>query len=883
MVSPLERIGSLIVGLNNAGIGLEAALSYAEDDARAFSEYIRAAWPASQTECNIALYGKAVTCNAIHASLADLRERGPFDLFFLYFAGHAAEDGAGQIRFLTADEATEDQIYPAQFDKLIETIPASRLLLFFDSCYAERLLHEMAFFTRLDNALARLYVCSSRGGQYTWEDDVCRHGVFSAFLLDALNTGVLPPVGTLRTSVSVDRELFPYLCEQVPLYVYSHKNGEEQEPVKGGIARTDVLLPVGNSLRSGEDLTVLGVIRRRLRRAATVAATTLLLAYLFVQIFLFHAVVGENGRVVLRRGIREIAPLTPPKLAKLVETDYDKAQFAADPAQVAALQSGSVWGVWSQVERHGYRRWASDLLPSLLESARSRATLELTGTLPPGFLARSPEDGQGWAARLVADSLILSPAAPEQRINWLQSALPRLSQNPQEPFTFAPGYLDFTVLSIAPEQMAEYEAALATLATVQPDSAFSLFEEMLKVVRHRAAQSNNVEVTARELQALSEILRTLGAARVVRQQEAVSAKEYKRLLVYADHGYELWAVLPLSYLGELIPQAEVAARLRAYLKANERVKQGTTLDDMGTVALDGLARTVKAADQAEQAITAALATLTISGLKIDESPDLQRFLRNAAGRGALPASTKAMLFARVAEWRDEFDFFPLEGLQILAANARYLSSAEQRTLMDLLHAAEDRFRHRTSMFAGTYGLLGAAGLATDGIVAALEKELLPSVRPRPAAPDAPQQIGTEIIVDDEDEIAALGLIAQQMKLNNDQVSRLYECVANRPSLARSAAIIRGLARQRIFASEPAHIGTLTRALATYPTDAGRRTLETDIAVEMLLTLPRAARLETIDQLQLLQRTELKPEIRTALARLIIAARSKMNLREMGLE
>ena len=48
-------------------------------------------------------------------------------------------------------------------------------------------------------------------------------------------------------------------------------------------------------------------------------------------------------------------------------------------------------------------------------------------------------------------------------------------------------------------------------------------------------------------------------------------------------------------------------------------------------------------------------------------------------------------------------------------------------------------------------------------------------------------------------------------------------------------------------------------------------------------VPRAARLETIDQLQLLQRTELKPEIRTALARLIIAARSQMNLREVGLE
>ncbi len=161
MVSRTDRVGSLIVGLNNTGAGAEAELSYAEDDARAFGEYLRTAWPspqAAQSVGSVVLCGKAVTRAAIQAALADLCGRGPFDLFFLYFAGHAAVDATGQVCFLTTDGAAGDQLSPAQFDDLLRVIPARRLLLFFDSCYAERLLNGMSFFTQLDDALARLYV-----------------------------------------------------------------------------------------------------------------------------------------------------------------------------------------------------------------------------------------------------------------------------------------------------------------------------------------------------------------------------------------------------------------------------------------------------------------------------------------------------------------------------------------------------------------------------------------------------------------------------------------------------------------------------------------------------------------------------------------------------
>jgi len=83
-----------------------------------------------------------------------------------------------------------------------------------DCCFAEKVVENSRFFTRLDGSKARLFICSSRASQRTWEEDKLGHGVFSANLVEILR-------GDRSEQINVESELFPQLCERVPLQVFN--------------------------------------------------------------------------------------------------------------------------------------------------------------------------------------------------------------------------------------------------------------------------------------------------------------------------------------------------------------------------------------------------------------------------------------------------------------------------------------------------------------------------------------------------------------------------------------------------------------------------------------------------------------------------------------
>src|ERR1700758_5383091 len=58
----------------------------------------------------------------------------------------------------------------ARLDVALERIRAQETVVFLDCCYAEAVLNGSKFFSRLDGLNAKLYLCSSRANQRTWED-----------------------------------------------------------------------------------------------------------------------------------------------------------------------------------------------------------------------------------------------------------------------------------------------------------------------------------------------------------------------------------------------------------------------------------------------------------------------------------------------------------------------------------------------------------------------------------------------------------------------------------------------------------------------------------------------------------------------------------------
>ncbi|WP_244563884.1 hypothetical protein [Ensifer aridi] len=246
------------------------------------------------------------TAEALKDGFLSLARQGPFELCWVFLSGHGWVDETSAGFLVQPDGTGVDLplLHANTLDQLLSEITAERTILVLDCCLAEGVVRRMPFFTALGPSVARLYVASSREQQRTWEDDGVQHGVFSAHLLDLLNNGSAAQLGARKTQLDVDAELFPTLCEQVPLYVLEHKNGAHQEPVKGGVSSSAVTLPVASAARRVRDRTALGTAIRRLRQIMTGLAVGAVALLLLTYTLVYYIEPGATGVLIVRHGTR---------------------------------------------------------------------------------------------------------------------------------------------------------------------------------------------------------------------------------------------------------------------------------------------------------------------------------------------------------------------------------------------------------------------------------------------------------------------------------------------------------------------------------------------------------------------------------------------------
>src|SRR5882724_587974 len=235
-------LGAVVVGIGAYRGSAESAaalkLQFPSKDADAIELYLRLCWPDSSKASTIRIPETDATAAAIERACATLASRGPFELLIFYLSGHGVSTADGG-RFLVQPATSSDPanlLTSGALDRILESIPAKRVVLILDCCFAESIVGSMAFFSQLRGAEGRLFIASSRADQVTWEADEAGHSIFTGLLLDFLGSDVEGARGARhsRGYVDVDAELFPFLCEQVPLCVLQRKQAS-QEPVKGGV------------------------------------------------------------------------------------------------------------------------------------------------------------------------------------------------------------------------------------------------------------------------------------------------------------------------------------------------------------------------------------------------------------------------------------------------------------------------------------------------------------------------------------------------------------------------------------------------------------------------------------------------------------------------
>jgi hypothetical protein len=877
------RLGSVVIGINNYANEYyrhgEYELEFAEADALAFHNYLTAAWPNSLAENQIVLRNQDATTSRIKSALSELASKGPFDLFFFYFAGHGEK--SDENAWLCTLDAMPGKVDLAidELDTFISNIQSNTIILVIDCCYAEGIISRSDCMKSLRNSQARLFICSARAEQRTWEEKDLGHGIFSYVLIRALSKG--SSIATSGDGIDVDKELFPYLCEQVPLLVYKYKKGHRQEPVKGGLSTSDVRLPIAETGFGGIGSSIYEVVRRRYRQALAVTVLVVLLAFLFIQIFFYHLAIDPTGRVVVRNGTREAFGFLPRSLGTRIDTGFDTAALSSKKstenlALLSKLQSGQIWGVWTQNSVRGYRSWVDSLTPLLSEKERERATLLLTGDLSQemrAYIQKSSNGGDSWLevdswrTKLVAESLLLNPKDGTERIRWLLKQVPKIENVNLTSSVPPKNVMDFSVLNLSSSEVVNHLNALRIYATTNSTVKISDFDDVFKLVSYRVLFSTleSQDDTRKEILALGALFRTICLSRQTAGAKGITTEE----VYFLNHCLDAWcaatASVALSSVGEFTDQRNNIIYLETALQTIE--PPGVKLDQIYPLwSMYSLADAKMIDPLFAKKIFEMARRLTREFQDIGEYQ--RAFIAKVAFSTQVPKEERTSLLQLLRGKDEDGDFTAQNAFLILAANYKFLEDPEKDEVRSWFERNAQRLKtlsYNTQAFA----YLGIGGLDGQEIASLLDQRLLPELRVYSSSENLKPGF-LNIVSDDGQHAAALGRLAQHVTLSDHIRERLYLYAVNRPDFEESRELFKGLAAQPPFTGNPESLPrSISNSLSYFSKDYYRKRVECEIGLERLLRILPQDRSKVLSQLEILWKDETEPELKMSLGDILI--------------
>jgi hypothetical protein len=364
----VRSLGAIVVGIGSYRYDRAQfpLLKFASNDANEIVRYLTTCWPNPEEAKVLQIKDEDATLDGLTEAFAALSREGPYDLQLIFLSGHGLVDteSAGFVVQPTPGSSGLSLLDYVSLNGLLASVQAKRTILILDCCYAEGITRRMSFFSGLGESDARLFIASSREQQRTWEDERIGHGIFTAHLLDLLKTGSSVKLKGIRDRLDVDGELFPVLCDQVPLYVLEHKH-QQQEPVKGGISIRAITLPVARAARQIRERTVFATAVRRVRQIAVGIATACITFLFFGYTLTYFAEADRSGEIRLYHGTKWLSPVFRFIPTLIADTGISLTELSDNPANRYAVQAGETSGFWTQMSRQGYRAWYDTIRPSL--------------------------------------------------------------------------------------------------------------------------------------------------------------------------------------------------------------------------------------------------------------------------------------------------------------------------------------------------------------------------------------------------------------------------------------------------------------------------------------------------------------------------------------
>ena len=858
------RVGVVAVGIkvyeNSFYQKSSLRLKYAVEDALAFANYAKAAWSRARNLKVIPLLNGEATREGFDQAIDEVADLAP-DVFVCYLAGHGGlgPEGAGWF-CLTDAEPSKPSLTAAMIDAAFERVEAKEIVFLLDCCHAEAVLDSSRFFSTLGSSTARLFLCSSRASQKTWEDDDLRHGIFSDVLIAALSSA--SPLSDPLGFVDVEGSLFPHLCEQVPLLTFSKKGGRAQEPVKGGVSARPIKFPTASIKVLGRQISTYQAAKAGLWRLTRLTVFVFAAFLVVSDLTLYHLALGASDVIEVRSGLYFINPLRRLLPGGMVDTGIKTYQLDLKPEenkrQALRLVQGRIWGF----ALHTNDRWTARLIPLLNQETSSRIRV-LLGNSTQSDSARP--NSEPWSAALAGDKSSLTARfnqAPDNDIetSGLDCRSNQLSK------------LDFNLLQLPPEIIRQDITRLLNHSRGNTERfSRNLFLSAVAIAyRHVHTPKDSIPFV--ELETLAR-----GALYLISQEGfAKKTSDHLKELLHTWCGPVLSNILMV--IGDQTLSSEIESGLVKKILSFDISKQGDLLSPDQETALNMLAALARIKRLSFGSIESIARLIDSDKRGVDGDPELVNWLLRVARFQSLPPSTVDFLQKELRRPAQEYDFHQLTAFTILASNARYL---QNDAILELSRWAQSNLEAYGTFgdYAEAVSFLGLVTNVGPEIVEAFARKLVPEV-PFPLEAQRRTERGTVLIERENDfkHGVALGRLAQAIPLPDTVIDKLYSFAFFRRGIPDYDQIIAGLAAQQLRVSKPKVQSLSFRGqLADTRSDSVRRAVLVEIICANTLSLDESHAQTTLQLLRTLWSTETEPEIKIALGEIL----ARVHLRIVG--
>ena len=865
----MAKIGVFLVGIGAYSYGGQSSsfppLKFPKADVDGIEAYVSACWARSE-RCVVRVEEGDATLAGLERGFATLARGGPYDLQLVFLSGHGLVEPTRRGYLLQPSEPLKalSLLEPVTIDRFLALSKAKRTVLILDCCYAEAIVGQLQFFSALGNDRARLFIGSSRATQETWEDEKAGHGVFTAHLLDLLNTGSSASLSNVRDALDVDGELFPILCSQVPLYVLEHKQAE-QEPVKGGLASASVTLPVARATRRIKERTPLGTALRRLRQIAFSLAGVGAAFLVFAYSMLYYIEPDPSGTLVVRHGTRWLDPIFRYLAPTRVDTGISASELSTNPSASYPLLAGHTTGVWTHTSLGHYRSWYDTISAGLAPDAAKRfnVLVGLAGPSPASQLGEQSRPSEvafaAWAA--------LAQNRP-QDLDLVLKHLPGADRLVAPALgTFDPNRMDFTILDQTAKAMQSFAQAISYAATLDPVRTLPAYVGFAKATREWLAHNSDAQrgrdAQAHVRTAVADCLGVIARARVDRGLSALDPATITLLETLSHQGYAEVIDAALSR-AKGTPQASAAAtrQLAAF--------HGDPNDPVQNKALEVIMVSLDDSAQYRDIVDQVVARFQKAGN--GENSYLSRLLIEAADARALSPGLVVRLIADAKRSlaKPDRDFMDSERARVLSHAMSLVTAADQPNIYRLIELVAKDVTPMAGATAEMYATLGRQRLDLPGM---LEHVSVQARLAKPYTPVDPGAVnesmpGMVIVVGRGPWVAALAQYGRNRHLPDADVAVLRNHLAD-PALR--LIVLKALVEQERLRAPDAFIDLWVSNLGTMPRNAQDRKVWQDVIAQALASLPRQPFIAAIEGIRAARDIQREPELRLALGPIVADA------------